>query len=267
MHWCVVLFCIGASISTLEFFCVLPAFGSAGLYSWPVLRAEQVRRTGFTRIYKAVRVIASPQVVAVILAVRMVCLVALPFLPLQTPLFATAASLLLLSTFLFNWRRYIGDDGSDQMNTITIVVLVLCAGFGSGGTALGIGLAFLAFQAGLSYLAAGVAKACSTEWRDGSALFKIFNTEAYGLRPIAQLFLNHPRLGLILCWAVVVGECSFPLVVVLPLPLAACLLAMGVTFHALCAAIMGLNSFLWAFIATYPGLVFVNLLIRGHLWS
>jgi hypothetical protein len=33
-------------------------------------------------------------------------------------------------------------------------------------------------------------------------------------------------------------------------------LGWGVAFHLGCAVVMGLNNFLWAFIATYPALLF-----------
>lgn len=259
------IFCVGAVISTLEFITVLPAFRSTGLYSWPVLRAEQVQRLGIGGLHGPAGVLGPPPVVAGLLLVRLLCLVSLPFLTLQTPAFTLAALTLAGTTLVFTWRRYIGDDGSDQMNTLLVAVIVLCAGLGRSGTALSIGLGFLAFQACLSYAAAGFAKAFSREWRDGSAMFKIFNTEAYGLPWVARGLHRRRWLGLLLCWGVILGECLFPVILVLPLPGVLAMLAMGVVFHGLCAAIMGLNSFLWAFMATYPAILYANLFVRAYL--
>jgi hypothetical protein len=66
-------------------------------------------------------------------------------------------------------------------------------------------------------------------------------------------------------WSVIIVECAFPLVVIAPFPLMVVLLSLGMLFHLLCAVIMGLNSFLWAFVATYPALVFANHCVRSAM--
>ena len=58
-------------------------------------------------------------------------------------------------------------------------------------------------------------------------------------------------LYIILGWAVIVFEVSFPLVLLTPLSIAIGILAIGVMFHLGSAAVMGLNSFVWPFPATY----------------
>lgn len=263
LQLCLTLCCVGGLISTFEFLVVLPTFRPSGIYSWRVIETEQVRRLGATALAPYLRSFGSITWAGSLLVTRAVALAALPFVPLQTALFLLVSFTLCLSTMLFTWRRFIGDDGSDQMTTIILVTVMLSAGFGSGLVALAIGLWFLAFQACLSYVSAGLAKAFSPEWRDGSAIFKVFNTEAYGLRPVAALVRAHPIVGGVAAWSVIVFECLFPLVVIAPPPVMMGLLSMGLLFHVLCAVIMGLNSFLWAFTATYPAVVFANLSLRA----
>jgi len=259
----VLLFTIGLVISSVEFLYILPHFHVQGVYSWRVLATEQRQRLGWMSSHQMVKWLGDTRLLTGLLGIRLASPIVLLFLHPQTGPFAVVSGLLLLTMLAFTLRRYIGDDGSDQMNGIITMVLFLCAGLGRDERLLYVGLYFLAFQACLSYLAAGVAKALSPEWRDGSAIFKIFNTEAYGIRPVATWLAGKRALQWILAWSVIVVECFFPLVVVLPLPLAALLLTWGVVFHVLCAVIMGLNSFLWAFTATYPAIVFVNLQLRS----
>lgn len=262
MRACLIVSCIGAFVSNLEFLCVVTAFRTTGPYSWPVIATEQVGRLGIRPLQWLTAVPAGPSAMKALLVVRGACLAILPFLTLQSDAFAIVATVLTATTLAFNFRRYIGDDGSDQMSTITTVAIWLCAGLGRSELALSLGLWFLAAQAGMSYTAAGVAKAMSREWRDGSALFKIFNTQAYGIRAIARFLREHPRLGWWVCWSVIVAECAFPTIFFVPVPIMLGMLMAGVVFHATCAAIMGLNSFLWAFAATYPAVAHANHLIR-----
>jgi hypothetical protein len=50
---------------------------------------------------------------------------------------------------------------------------------------------------------------------------------------------------------VILFEVSFPLVLVAPPAIAVAALGVGLTFHLSCAVLMGLNSFVWPFPATY----------------
>jgi hypothetical protein len=50
---------------------------------------------------------------------------------------------------------------------------------------------------------------------------------------------------------VIVFECTFPLAILSP-RLALVFFGAGIAFHVGIAAVMGLNNFVWPFIATYP---------------
>jgi hypothetical protein len=52
-----------------------------------------------------------------------------------------------------------------------------------------------------------------------------------------------PVLGLVLGWAVIMFEVSFPLVLLTPLSIAIGILAIGVTFHLGSAVVMGPQQF------------------------
>ena len=48
----------------------------------------------------------------------------------------------------------------------------------------------------------------------------------------------------------------------MPRPLALAVLAAALVFHAGNAAIMGLNTFVWAFAATYPAILWLHAAVR-----
>jgi uncharacterized membrane protein (DUF485 family) len=68
---------------------------------------------------------------------------------------------------------------------------------------------------------------------------------------------EHSALARAATLAVLAWECAFPLVLVLPAPFAYVMLALGVLFHVTNAVVMGLNTFVWSFVATYPAVIWV----------
>lgn len=248
---------VGILINSLEYLYAAYTFGASGVYSWKVMR---VRFAGvFGRRLEGLMDAAFKRLdVRAVLVVRMASTVVAVLSPIDSLAFGVAMWTLLSSSLVFNLRRVIGDDGSDQMLSIIVLTLTLCAG--PQGTPLTheVALWSLALQACLSYCAAGIAKLISPQWRGGDAIFKIFNTVTYGSEPVARFLSHTHRLNFFLCWTVMVVESAFPLCLVLPVPLALAFLAWGAVFHLGNAVIMGLNVFFWAFLATYPAILYVN---------
>ena len=60
-----------------------------------------------------------------------------------------------------------------------------------------------------------------------------------------------------------IGECSVPLSLVVPLPVALSILGCAATFHVASAAEMGLNGFMWAFGSTYPAIIYCWYWLHG----
>ena len=103
----------------------------------------------------------------------------------------------------------------------------------------------------LSYFTAGVAKLISPIWRSGGALPAILGTYGHGVATVSRIMTSRPAVGFVLGWAVILFEVSFPLVLLAPSSVAIAVLGIGLTFHLVSAVLMGLNSFLWPFPATY----------------
>jgi hypothetical protein len=146
-----------------------------------------------------------------------------------------------------------GLDGSDQMATIIFVNLAL-ARLLPTSLASSAFLWVIALQGCLAYFTAGFAKLVSVPWRSGDAIAGISATRIYG-PGIARLILaDRPVLSVLLCWSVILTECVFPLCLVVPRPLALLMLAGGTLFHLAAGVTMGLNTFFWSFVATYPAI-------------
>ncbi|HEV3047726.1 MAG TPA: hypothetical protein VGY13_10225 [Solirubrobacteraceae bacterium] len=185
--------------------------------------------------------------------------------PWSTGLAAGAWGTTALSALFLEWRRQYGDDGGDQMLTIMSTAFTIALLLSFARHALALGLYFMGAQACLAYVIAGVAKLRGEEWRKGIATERIFSTRTYGAPGVAALLRRRPALARAMCWGTIAFEASFVLAPFLPLPGLLALLAVAASFHVGSAAIMGLNGFLWAFVATYPAIVFLNQAVTGHL--
>ena len=84
------------------------------------------------------------------------------------------------------------------------------------------------------------------------------NTYQYGHRSSAAVANRSKVACLLICWLVIVGETLFP--VSLFLPKSALMIALGsfAVFHLFNAIFMGLNTFVWSFIATYPAVIVLH---------
>lgn len=255
------LWAAGLLISTLEQLFGWRRYLPAGTYSWRILGS----RPGLHRHPRAARAAAAaldwPGIV-ILCALQAIAVALILALPNGALLSRIAVCFVAAMILTLHFRNGFGDDGADQMSAAIALPLVFHALAPSSHTIAFAGLLFVGGQACLSYLASGVSKAVSPVWRSGRAIFGVMNTRSYGSARMAALLHDRPRLNQILAWSVFGIEALFPLVLFAPQPVALALLAWGVSFHLFCAGAMGLNSFVWAFTATYPALLH----LRG-LWS
>jgi hypothetical protein len=257
----VLFFSIGLFVSSLEFLMSTQLFASYGLNSWDII---QLRWSSGLMHNKLFAHLFGPNGMKAILVVRILLVVSLQFLSIQSAPWMAVICALAGSYLITNINTFYGSDGSDQMNNIILVVLVTCTMSFVDQAVMSIGLFFIAAQACFSYFAAGVSKLVSPKWRDGTAVTDIFKTRTYGSQLVFNYLRGKKSLGYLLCWSVIVMEVSFPIVLFLPVHWGIFIIAWGVVFHLLNAAIMGLNSFLWAFLATYPAIFYTHQQIE--LW-
>jgi hypothetical protein len=180
-----------------------------------------------------------------------------------------ASLLILVSCWYLSRRTLFGGDGSDQMGMVVALgVTLMSTGLAVNDPPLAwCGVFAIAGQATLAYPAAGIAKLVSPVWRAGVALPGVMNTQSHGHPAAARIAENWPHFSRSLCWLIMVTESLFPVVLLLRHDLAIASLACFAIFHLANAYFMGLNGFVWSFLATYPSVLAANSSIRHFLGS
>lgn len=163
----------------------------------------------------------------------------------------SAHSLLVLT-------RYQGpyNGGSDRLGLLILYCLSLSHWLPEGiGQELPFG--YLGMQVILSYLISGQVKITNPEWRSGRALQDVFLFSAYPVSKALRRLADYPRLLWVASWAIMLFEVLFPLSLWSPgtLVFALCLAAL---FHLANAVLFGLNRFLWAWLASYPSILWLQ---------
>ncbi|RPF26233.1 hypothetical protein [Georgenia muralis] len=166
-----------------------------------------------------------------------------------------AGLLCVLAALAIKARRVTAGDGAEQISVLVLLAVSLALAPVAGDPALDVVALFIGAVSVLSYVTAGLAKAVSRTWRSGAAIAIIMGSTAYGRPGVAALLDRRPALGVLLARATVAFECAFPLVLLAPLPVTLAFLAAGLGFHLGTAATMGLNTFVWAFVGTYPAVL------------
>ncbi|GGT54439.1 hypothetical protein GCM10010271_67890 [Streptomyces kurssanovii] len=154
-------------------------------------------------------------------------------------------------------RSVYGGDGADQLQQVINLTLASTATFKDPEEGLEVAMRALAIEAAIAYFASGVVKLVSPVWLKGEAFGAIIGTQTYGDKRLYSLVTKHPVLGKLVSWGTVLAEVGFPLVFVLPKPLARAYVGMMGSFHVGIGQFMGLNRFVLAFGATHPALLHV----------
>jgi hypothetical protein len=248
------LFCLGLVISSLEYLYTLTDYGEGGLFSWKVLKLTPKVQPFY---HSHLDLLLGKTGFGILIAIRLAASVALLIQP-DTGATVVFLALIAASSLVVVFRNPVGNDGSDQMNSI--ICLTLLATFLFKGAGIGpLGLYFICFQVVISYETAGIAKLISPKWNRGMAIYEIMNTESYGSRTISRWLGNlPPGYTLVFNWNIIVFECLYFLVIFFPYPWYLVFMCWGLLFHLYNAVCMGLNGFFWAFLACYPAIIYVN---------
>jgi hypothetical protein len=138
---------------------------------------------------------------------------------------------------------------------ILVVVIGLAVGTVLGAESLAV--AFIAAQAAAAYFTAGLSKLRGLDWRGGDAVPLILSTRSFGTPPVGALLSQRRWVGRGVTWTTMSFEVLFPLALLAPGGLLVGFLVAGALFHIGAAVAMGLNVFPWAFLATYPCLIYL----------
>jgi Vitamin K-dependent gamma-carboxylase len=257
----VILASTGVFIASLELLALRREFGDGGLFSWEVLRTLS-RVTLNIGIGKPRQLISHPVFVPAVTGTRALAALVLILFSNNYALSTACIFVIVAASIVMQWRAPFGLDGSDQMFLITFVAVAIYKLFPGDVHVAQASLWFIAIQGCLSYLVAGIAKVVSPVWRSGEAIRRILGTRTYGSRRSASLVSGRDRVCVVLSWLVMLFECTFPLALVFGITGVVIFGVLGIFFHIANAVIMGLNTFVWAFVATYPAILFCALSLR-----
>jgi hypothetical protein len=170
-------------------------------------------------------------------------------LPLVLP------GLLVVSAVLY-LRAFVAMAGADQFNTILLFLLTPCTLFPSPALQA-ISLVAIAGQVIICYFSNGLVKALAPGWWDGSHLKTLLQTGNFSRKWAARFAaVTDTSIFRLLGSMIVIWELSAVLALFLPLPLLWAYLGIGILFHLINAVVMGLNTFFWSFVSSYPAILF-----------
>ncbi|MQY31217.1 hypothetical protein [Nocardia aurantia] len=260
LHLCASIGSVAVIIGSLERLAAPRLLDDGALAGWPV-SATSVRlltRRSFQRT--AGQLLVYPRVLGLV-AACLACGILLALHP-SSAVNSVAAAVIAATYMLLGMRSRFGGDGADQMTIIVFTSLALAFGVGQARANETV-LWFLSAQVCLAYFTAGVAKLAGSSWRRGTALPELLATECYGHPRVARMLARHRGLAVVMCWWVIGFECGFPLVLLGIRPLTCTLLISAALMHLGTALVMRLTTFFWAFVATYPAIVFCAT-VRGR---
>jgi len=243
---------LGQLVTTAEYLSIRSELGPGGIYRWRTLRIGHPARIAALGPWR--ERVFGPHGTDVLFGVRLglaALLVAFAATPaVAGPTVAALAAVLLLCNVRLRW----GLEAADNLAVHTALGLTAFAACRAVGTE-GIGLPYLAAYAGLAYVTAGVTKLIEPTWRSGEALGRVLNLESFGSPSAERALAPRPRLRQGLSWIVILAELAAPLALLLPAPWLVAALVAGLCFHLTLGVVMGLNTFVWSFAATYPAVL------------
>lgn len=251
----------GVIIASAELLYVSAEYERGGMLSTRIASRFRVTNAGRRASGWLGRVVVRPAVVRSGLAVRLAAAVGiLPALVVARSLVVWILAVMVAATLAIHYAMLFGLNASDHMMLVVLggaVVAEVGVLFDNDPLLFG-GLGFIAAQSGLSYFTAGLTKLAGSAWRSGLAVRAIIDTNAFGQDRVSDVLNRHSGLGAAATYAVVAFEVAFPVVFFLPNALTISYVVAGVILHLGIAAVMGLNLFLWAFVATYPAVVYIS---------
>ena len=244
------LFALSAGIQTLEYLRMRPAMGQHGLWSWAIQR-QDIPNAFAQKLFDA---LFAENIFNGLLWAR---LLALGSLVVQGANLANVTFLFVSNlAVLIRWRGAF-NGGSDFMTLVAISGLLLAHTAGAlTDMSLGwrAGFWYISLQTISSYFVSGWVKLLRPEWRSGRAMTLFLDTGIYGPLPSRSIF-RHPMLARVCSWSFTVWEGCFPLAL-LDVRLAWLFCAVAALFHFLVFVFFGLNRFFWAWIATFPAVLY-----------
>ncbi len=242
-------------LQTLEYL-RLPSLDRVTL--WPMLAQELPAQPAWLKA--GLTLLLQPGPYRAMLVLRLV--LALGLMLGLVGLAGAAVLFVMALLLLLRWRGAF-NGGSDFMTLVGLSGLLLAHLVGAiANESLGwqAGFWYISLQTVSSYFVSGWVKLLRAEWRSGQAMTLFLDTGVYG--PLAQnsIFRN-PQVARLCAWSFTVWEGCFPLAL-LDVRLALVFCGVASLFHFLVFWFFGLNRFFWAWLSSFPAVVYC----AGTVW-
>ncbi|WP_442587522.1 hypothetical protein ACSBL2_15865 [Pedobacter sp. AW31-3R] len=247
---------LGTLLTTLfmsiEYLCMLKGkrFSAATFFSWEIssTRPGWLFRGPRLRLLNG---LFEDRPFKFLIVLRILVAISVFFNPGNHLFVSSCLAILFLINCLLNIRHFQGRDGADETLSILLFGLFVYYAVDPELSLRWAGPLFIVAQLSLSYFISGYYKLMSGTWRSGQSIKKVVATEIYG-QPSLSFLVRHQLVGYACCWLIILWELSFPLLFLISAPYALIWLILGVIFHLSMAVIMGLNTFMMAFLISYP---------------
>lgn len=243
------LFALNLGIQTLEYWRMRPATQGRGLWIWSIQRQDIPHPS----LRQFLDTLFTPTSFSALLALRLLALlsVAIQGGHLWSIGFLFVSNLAIL----IRWRGAF-NGGSDFMTLVVLTGLLiaqLVSHFASPELGWRACFWYITIQSITSYFMSGSVKLLKREWRDGRAMTIFLNAAIHGpLKP--NHWLRKPWVAMISSWSFILWESAAPLAL-LDARLAMVFCSIAALFHFLVFWYFGLNRFFWAWLATFPAIV------------
>ena len=158
---------------------------------------------------------------------------------------------------LIRWRGAF--NGGSEFMTIVVLSGLFIASLGGwfGDQELGLraGLIYIAIHSASSYFISGGVKLLNADWRSGRALPLFLDEGVYGPLSPTSLYWKKP-VAMLCSWSFMIWECLAPLAF-LDMGFALVYCAIAGVFHVLVFWYFGLNRFVFAWLSTFPAIIYV----------
>lgn len=174
---------------------------------------------------------------------------------LMDPHFFINGLLLLLFLLQIYFFRGPFNGGSDYMLAIVLLSTTTARAFPDLVTVQKFCLGYIAVQLCLSYVISGLAKLKQSDWRQGLALQRLLHADYCSVPVMATGYFEKVKIYSAVSIGIIVFECLFP-IVFLDSRLAIVFVVAAGIFHLSNFFVLGLNRFVWSWLAAYPALLY-----------
>lgn len=265
IRWTVALAGVGLLQASLESLANWRIYKRGHWLSWDHLKKSRPFFHASPLVDKSLNWLFQPPVIYYLFSAQVLIsagLVSCTLLGYSNSLSVALTFAMTFMAFLLGWRNTYSNNGSDQVTKILLIPsCIYLLSRGDPWISM-LSIFFIACQSELSYLTSGFFKLLEADWRNGQSLRAIFSTSTFGNPHLKQWMDAHPNSYKVGSLFVIFGELFLGCAFAFPPPICLTLLAVGLFFHLGTAVVMGLNTFVWAFAATYPSVYFISLMFH-----